>query len=256
MDRVQVLSYGGGKQTVAMIVLILKGILPRPDRIVFADTGYEKSSTFDYLNEVVQPALKDVGMKVETAGHELASVDIYAGNGDMLLPAYTRTGKLPTFCSDKWKGRVVKKFLNKNAKPASSYDMWIGFSSDEASRVRRATGDSGKWVRTFPLYEMGLSSADCIAIIKDYGWPEPFVSACWMCPNMTDPQWISMKTSHPDDFKKAVALEDELSQWNMEDYGEPIWFHSSRKPLREVDFDRNRNTKNPAKYQCSFACMV
>lgn len=35
-------------------------------------------------------------MKVEIAPHTLATVDLYAGNGDLLLPVYTATGKLPT----------------------------------------------------------------------------------------------------------------------------------------------------------------
>lgn len=48
--RTQVLSYGGGVQTVAMVALVLQGRLPRPDMIVIADTSREKQSTWDYRN--------------------------------------------------------------------------------------------------------------------------------------------------------------------------------------------------------------
>ncbi len=52
-----VMSYGGGKQTVAMVTLVLEGKLPKPDLIVFADTSREVKTTWDYLEQVVQPAL-------------------------------------------------------------------------------------------------------------------------------------------------------------------------------------------------------
>ncbi len=35
------MSYGGGKQTVAIVTLILEGKLPKPDFMVIADTGRE-----------------------------------------------------------------------------------------------------------------------------------------------------------------------------------------------------------------------
>ena len=54
------LSYGGGKQTATIITLILDGQLPKPGLIVFADTGREVQTTWDYQNQMVQPALKAV----------------------------------------------------------------------------------------------------------------------------------------------------------------------------------------------------
>ena len=50
-----VMNYGGGRQTTAMLVLVKRGILPKPDRIVIADTGREKTSTWDYRAEVTEP---------------------------------------------------------------------------------------------------------------------------------------------------------------------------------------------------------
>lgn len=53
------LSYGGGKQSIAIITLILEGKLPRPDLIVFADTSHEVQTTWDYLETHVR-RLKNV----------------------------------------------------------------------------------------------------------------------------------------------------------------------------------------------------
>lgn len=252
MKRTQVLSYGGGWQTVTLCVLILKGKLPRPDIIVIADTGREKSSTFDYLDEVVQPALEREGMRVEIAPHSLATVDLYAHNGDLLLPVYTETGKLPTFCSTEWKQRVVMRYLK--SKGVGDCDAWIGFSADEQDRVNalRSNTSLPKWYnRTTPLYDIGITRADCGVIVKDYGWPEPPSSACWMCPNMDDREWYEMQQNYPDDFAKAIELEAEIREWDGE-----IYLHSSRQPLGQATFNPGKYSRKEGRHQCSMFCMI
>ena len=249
MNRIQILSYGGGVQTVAMVVLVLRGLIARPDHIVIADTSREKSSTWDYLDEIVQPALEAEGMRVEIAAHDLATVDLYAHNGDLLLPVYTETGKLPTFCSNEWKKRVVQRWLR--SRNVQQCNVWVGFSTDEKTRWDAANHDTGWYVRKFPLYEMGFSRADCLAVIQDYGWPEPHASACWMCPNMDDSEWYKMRRDYPADFAKAVELEAEIREWDGD-----VYLHSSRQPLALVDLDPNGHSRKESRYQCSFACMV
>lgn len=244
----QVMSYGGGIQSVAMIALVLQGRLSPPDRIVIADTGREKSSTWDYLNETVQPALERVGSQVEIASHDLATVDLYSGNGDLLIPVYTATGKLPTFCSTEWKERVVQRYLRSLG--ATDAQCWIGYSTDESDRANRIS--RLKWYqRRYPLLELGLSRADCRLIIEEHGWPLPLKSACWMCPNQDDDGWQEMKLYSPSDFQKAVDLEKEAQQWDGE-----IWLHESRQPLADVEFQPGRKRARAGAYQCSFGCFI
>lgn len=250
--RQQVLSYGGGVQTVAMIALMLQGKLARPDIIVMADTGREKQSTFDYLDEIVQPALEREGMCVEIAPHALATVDLYSHQGDLLLPVYTSTGKLPTFCSTEWKQRVVMRHLK--SKGVGECDAWIGFTRDEQDRVDklRANTSLPKWYnRIAPLYDMGLTRADCLVIINDYGWPEPRSSACWMCPNMDNAEWHEMRRDYPGDFQKAIELEQEIREWDGE-----IWLTDHRKPLAQVEFNPADYSKKKGRHQCSMFCMI
>ena len=147
------MSYGGGKQTVAIVTLILEGKLPKPDFMVIADTGREVQTTWDYLENVVQPAVKQIGLKVEIAGHEYSNHDLYK-SGDLLLPTFTRQngsiGKMPTFCSDEWKQRVIRRWLRKRG--VNDTDVWLGISMDEAERMK----DSGlNWYRhVYPLIEI------------------------------------------------------------------------------------------------------
>lgn len=160
-----VLSYGGGRQTVAMLLLVRDGVLPRPDRIVIADTGREKSSTWEYLEEIAQPIAQSIGLTIEVAPRSLAYVDLYAHNGDLLVPVYTRTGKLPAFCSTEWKARVVSRHLR--AQGITQHTSWIGFAYDERQRIKGRDG------RAFPLVDAMLTKADCRRIIADAGLPLP-----------------------------------------------------------------------------------
>lgn len=245
--RTQVLSYGGGIQTIAMIVLALTGRIEMPDVLVMADTGREKESTFDYLSELVRPALQAVGKDVAVAPHTLATVDLYSGNGDLLIPVYTATGKLPTFCSTEWKERAIKRYLR--AAGLNDVDCWIGYSADELDRADRK--DDLQWYkRRYPLIEKGISRTDCKVIIEDYGWPLPYKSACWMCPNQDDDGWLETKNNYPADFQKAVELEKEIREFD------DIWLHESRQLLDQVEFHPGNRRVRAGAYQCSFGCFI
>ena len=228
MSMQTVLSYGGGRQTVAMCVLIVRGVLPKPDRIVMADTGREASSTWDYLSDHVQPLLASVGLSVEVAPHSLATVDLYAHNGDLLLPVYTESGKLPGYCSSEWKRDVVARHLR--ASGATSGEMWIGFALDEGRRIRAQ--ERHGWARRYPLRESMLTTAGCVEVVKRHGMPEPPISSCWLCPNRRNEEWLRLT---PDEFEQACRSDEELRAEDMERGGSGVWLHHSRKPLREAD---------------------
>ena len=161
----EILSYGGGTQTVAMCLLVMRGLLPKPDAIIAADTGREMPTTWAYANEHMQPRMAAMGLALHIAPHSLATVDLYAHNGDLLVPTYTATGKLQTYCSNEWKARVVERYARRVLNLPKPYVNWIGFSLDEAKRVK---GHGG---RRYPLLDLHLTRADCLRIIADAGLP-------------------------------------------------------------------------------------
>ena len=240
-----VLNYGGGWQTTGMLVLIEQGKLPRPDRIVIADTGREKKSTWRYLEATARPQMRAIGLDIEIAPRSLARVDLYSHKGDLLLPVYTKTGKLPAFCSNEWKQRVVSRYLGH---PKGAVN-WIGFTFDERTRIKDPTG------RWFPLVEMMLTKTDIRQIIRDAGWPDPTSSACWMCANMGNAEWRDVRDSDPLDFEAACQLDEEIREQDIFNGGTGVWLHHSRIPLREADLDAE-DRKGPAR-QCGLGlCMI
>jgi hypothetical protein len=238
-DREVVWSYGGGVQSVRLLTLILEGKLPAPARIVMADTGRERQAVWDYTKELVIPALRSIGRRLEIVPHDYAAVDLVAHNGDLVLPVYFsengQAGKLPTFCSDEWKQRPVRRYLREQGHgPGNPITMWFGMSLDEVGRMRKA---DVKWIDNYyPLCQdpaVRQRRHECAIGIRRFGWPVPPSSACWMCPNRDDPTWKEMRDHEPDDFGLAVRLERILTGAGWGD----IYFHRSLKPLDAVDFE-------------------
>lgn len=221
-------SYGGGTQTAAIAVLILQGKLPKPDLVVMADTGREIESTWNYLVEVVQPALDVIGLTVEIAKHDLATVDLWKSDDYLLIPAFTSQaggGKLPTYCSHEWKQRVIRRWLRANT--INDCDLWLGISTDELERMK----PSGvRWQRhVYPLIELvPTSRVACSALVTAFGWPTPPKSRCWMCPNQSPLMWANMRRHQLGDFIKAIEFEAEIRQRD-----EHVWLHRAMLPLEE-----------------------
>ena len=241
----QILNYGGGWQTTALLVLIYQGKLEKPDRIIIADTGREKSTTWRYLENTARPKMREIGLEIEIAPRSLAKVDIYSHKGDLLLPAYTKTGKLPAFCSNEWKQRVVARYLDH----PKVVTHWIGFAFDERKRVKDQTN------KRFPLIELMLTKEDNRNIVRQSGWPLPSPSACWMCANMSNEEWREVREKDPDDFEQACLIDEEVRENDLFNGGTGVWLHHSRIPLREADLEAE-DRKEPSR-QCGLGlCFI
>lgn len=233
-NSARVLNYGGGRQTVAICVLIERGVIERPDVIVMADTSRENPSTFEYLDKHVRPLLSRIGMDVEIAPHSLATVDLYSGNGDLLLPVFTQTGKLRTYCSNEWKRRVVDRYLR--SKGIVGGESWIGFGFDEKRRWSGKHGEvSGKWTTVCPLVDKMINTAACLKIIESAGLPIPHHSSCWMCPHKTNAEWRHIRDNYPDKWQEAIRLDADIRE---SDEKGGVFLHHDRVPLSCADIDR------------------
>jgi hypothetical protein len=150
-------------------------------------------------------------------------------SGRNLLPAFTTqggtVGKLPTYCSNEWKQRPIRRWLRANG--YHDCDVWLGISTDEIERMK----PSGlNWYRhVYPLIEIvPTSRAACVALVENYGWPTPPKSRCWMCPNQGADAWRQMRRDQPAEFAQAVQLDTEIRLVDQH-----IYLHSSGLPLAE-----------------------
>lgn len=240
-ERVEVWSCGGGTQSAAIAALIILGKLPRPTVSVIADTEREKQSTWDYMDNVLNPNLAAVGVEIvrvpRSAWMTENDPDVLTnwGSPGVLIPAFklnegAEEGRNPGMCSDRWKKRIVQRYLRSIG--IRDCNIWLGISGDELRRVRASR--EAWYQNRFPLvFDVPMRRSECISLVMDVmGWPEPPRSSCWMCPNHDDNEWGRIKTQFPEEFQKACVFEI-----YMQKHRPDFYLHRSCKPLGEIDFD-------------------
>ncbi len=212
MERTQVWASGGGVQSTAIAALIVLGRLPKPDLAVIADTGREQSTTWSYMEQVTAPALAAIGVHIHRIpAKDYATVDLYGGKdgNSLLIPAFTNQsgsiGKLPAYCSNEWKRRVVRRWATRQGVELA--DIWLGISTDE---MRRLSMSDGKWHHRFVLVEQRMNRGDCERLVESLGWPKPPRSSCWMCPNHTQIEWRDIRDNKPSDWVDAVTFDRDM----------------------------------------------
>jgi hypothetical protein len=250
-------SYGGGKQSVAIGVLIAQGKLPMPERAVIADTGREASSTWRYLEQHMQPLLDSVGLQVEIVPHSYATVDMYNGSGRMVLPAYTAggEGQLRIMCSNNWKRDVIYRWLREPERgygPKNPVVQWLGYSLDEIGRCKPS---KRKWIEIeWPLlmgYGVTMRRDECVRTILDAGLPEPRKSRCKMCPFMTNAEWAEQKENDPADHLYAIQLDRQIRE---ADKRGGVFVHRSGVPLEQADLSVPDPPQHPLFGQSDSSC--
>lgn len=193
------LSYGGGVQSTAMILLAIEGKISRPDYIVFADTGSEMPHTYSLVLQLEQ-ICKDNDLPFETVKAD-----------QPLHERYLERGGLPVIgirsCTSTWKIEPINRFMRSKVGMGRRKVLvrtWIGITTDER---RRATPSTNQWTeRRYPLLELSMSREDCFQYLKKKGIHAK-KSGCFLCPYQHAHQWAKLKREHPDLFDTALELE-------------------------------------------------
>lgn len=247
LDRVQLWSCGGGRQSAGIGAMIEMGELPPPDAVCMAALEWERRDTFRYVNAYIRPAMKRLGIpftyiprkKYSRPGLFWEAED---GNLSLLVPAYSnqsgQPSKLPELCSSKWKQRVVQRWAaEQDGWKERGVDCWVGISWDEKDRRRRQSLDW--WRPVYPLLDMlpkCVGVGACLDAVERAGWPSPPRSRCAHCPNQTDTEWAELT---PEEFAAACDLEDGVRAVDPNAY-----FHRSLVPLRMVTLEPEKGGTN------------
>lgn len=238
--RTKIWNSGGGVQSTAIAALIITGELPAPDLAVIADTERERSTTWEYMDRYVMPALDRAGVTLHRVKKsDFATVDLYGGKEGttLLIPAFTdlngEPGKLSTYCSNEWKREVVRRWATR-VHGVTAATNWLGFSTDEVGRAARAMKRAKmepKWQVDFPLIRLRKNRGDCIALVRRLGWPEPPRSSCWMCPNHRMNEWSDIR-NHPADWQQVIQFDREMRLVDPNAY-----LTADCVPIEDADFN-------------------
>ena len=177
MERSKVLtviSLGVGVQSSTMALMSAKGVLPKVDCAIFADTGYEPKKVYEYLEWIKTqlPFPVYTVMKGNIKDDMIGSID--NGTRFPTAPFFTRnaeTGKkgmLMRQCTNDYKIQPIRKKIRqlcdiqkgKHFPKDKIVDQWIGISMDEISRMKPARD---KYINNVhPLIDLKMSRSDCL----------------------------------------------------------------------------------------------
>ena len=241
-----VISYGGGVQSTAMVVLAAQGQLGYDvDAALFSNVGddSEHPATLEYVRNVAIPKAAAMGFPIyelhkqnregvtETLMQRLTKVD---GNS-IPIPAYMEGG-VPTnrACTVDWKIGVIGKWLRANgASKDNPATVCIGISTDEIQRINPNKAPAWEKI-VYPLIDLGLNRSACEKVIADAKWPVPPKSSCYFCPFHRPQVWSEMRRDEPELFFKSVDLERQLNAKRKKVGKDPVYLTRLGKPLDEV----------------------
>lgn len=229
-DPLQVLSFGAGTQSTAMLILSAEGKLPKPDLVMFADTGTETAATYRHVHEWAIPFCDQHQIPFEIVQSTHGKLhDFYLERRNIPMVGIAKCTK--DFKITPMRQRLREIVGRKNGK--CLVNCWIGITTDEAGR--RHPGDV-KWVvKTYPfLDQLNMTRRQCIQLLADRGVVVG-KSGCWLCPYQPKRQWMKLRRSDPDLFEHAAKMEEAVDQ-RLQENGRRlrVGFMGDQVRLREL----------------------
>lgn len=267
-----VLSFGAGVQSTTILLMSLRGVLPKLDHVIFTDTQWEPAAVYRHLDWCTEYAARH-GIEIErrTAGN--LREDLLAfwgparvsadGKRHASIPAFTKnrdgtTGMVRRQCTGTYKIEVIERFIREKLglRPGQRWPLspsarsWIGISTDEAHRMKTSQRPAVEYWHPLieaeqlqadrgQLFNVGMSRDDCVRWLDENGFPRPPKSACIGCPFHSDREWDALT---PEELADAAEV-DRLIRQGQADMtkadgrlaSEP-YLHRSLVPLDQVVF--------------------
>lgn len=246
--NVRAISYGGGVQSTALVVLAAEGIIDFHTAL-FSNVGddSEYPATLDYVRNTAVPWGREHGVAVyelrkymirgDRAG-ELDTVYSRLVNPNLRgisIPVWmSRGGTTNRACTVDYKINIVGRWLKEHgATKKNPATVAIGISTDEWQRARsKSTLPFEDMV--YPLLDLGYNRNDCEHIIKDAGLEVPPKSSCYFCPFHSVQKWAELKRDDPDLFEKSVELELIINSKRDKAGKDRVYLTRYGKPLSDV----------------------
>ncbi|MFF4215326.1 adenine nucleotide alpha hydrolase family protein [Streptomyces nondiastaticus] len=216
-EPLRVISYGGGVQSTALLVLAATGEIDYRT-LLFSNVGddSENPASLRYIHEFAAPYARRHGLSLvhlqkvrrdgttETLWQRLHRPDTRS----IPIPVRMSNGAPGRRnCTADFKIKVISKWLKQHGATADHpATVGIGISVDEIHRANRRRSEPHEQI-SYPLLDLELRREDCARIIKDAGLPVPPKSSCFFCPFRTVGDWQRQRSDDPALFKKSQQLE-------------------------------------------------
>lgn len=223
-EPLQVLSYGGGTQSTAMLIMMKEGVIEKADVVIHADTGSELPETVAFIETAKKYVENELKIPfVITNSHR-----------GTLHDDYLRLGNIPIIgarsCTGNFKIQPQRRFIRMVVGKRNRHlaDCLLGITTDEE---RRRTEGDVKWCGLkYPLLDdRPTTREECIEMNTLQGW-DVAKSGCFCCPYQGGKQWLELKKNHPDLFQIAIEMEEK----KMRVKGGRLGLYQER-PLSDLD---------------------
>lgn len=206
---VTIVSYGGGVDSTGLLCGMVRGGMPEPHAILFADTGGEWPETYAYIKMfsewLVANYYPPVTIVKKGGNKRTLEEDCLVKN---MLPsiAYGRRG-----CSLKFKAEPQEKWANNDPVCRNEWSAGrkvvkaLGYDWGEVHRAKFYDDPKYQW--SYPLIDWKWDRAKCAAAILDCQLPLPSKSACFFCPSSKPREVRELAQQHPDLLQRALAME-------------------------------------------------
>lgn len=241
---IRAVSYGGGIQSTALLVLAASGQIDYP-LFLFANTGddSENPATLAYIRQVALPYATEHGIElvqVARAGPTLLAT-LQDPGPSIPIPVQNEAGSpARRSCTKHWKINVIGRELKaRGATATTPAIVAMGISVDEIERAGPTYDKRQPYRRiVYPLLDLKLSRTGCASLIARAGLPVPEKSACWFCPFNSLGTWRQLRQTKPQLFAQATQLEADLQQRRQAAGRTPIYLSGRGKPLADAIEDQ------------------
>ena len=239
MARLTVLSFGGGQDSYAILLKLIKDkkyrkkYAPNELIVLMADTGNEHDDTYILVDKASQ-LCKDNNIFFQLIDNNTDYFPKTWQGG--LIEFYERGNRVgskcfPKTCTDNLKIKPIYKFLDQyiyhkygmfkyGRKEAikeftqkyGKIDVLIGIARKEEKRASTNEESIHKWMqnsinKVYPLIIEGMDRQDCQDYIKSVGEQVPLPSNCILCPFMSLQELLYLYRVMPKWYNKWVQIE-------------------------------------------------
>lgn len=273
IDQLRILNLGAGVQSTTLALMAFNNWftwscsepIPYPavgfiDHAIFADTQDEPSSVYAHLEWLTKSVGGFFPIHVRTAGslgNQLINGIDADGKRSVSIPAFTaqiegtKSGVLWRQCTAEYKVKVIEKCIReellhldrgRKAPAETKIAQVFGLSHDEAGRIIRVKAAHPWWSEAFfPLFEMEMTRAGCVAWLKKQDIPHEVPrSACVYCPYKSDKEWRLLRENDPAGWKRAIEIDYALRDREKhlaQQFRQTLYLHSSCVPIDKANFD-------------------
>lgn len=247
MDTKHVLSFGGGVNSVALMILLVQEGAPL-DEVIFADTGSEVPETYAYL-KVARKYLERHGVTFSRL-QKASGISLYD---------HCWSRKVIPSAVWRWSTRDFKVTpIHRHYRAYKAHvNQYLAIAYDEIERMKDSR--VAYVTNLFPLIDRRITRQGCIDIITEAGLPVPVKSGCYFCPFNSSERWEWLRREHPELYENAVALEENSKHFPSQRLTDQVFRTRARVTLREFGErmqGRGPLTGDPVAVPCGGECMT